>query len=85
MRLEHLTTDEILRTQQPQTELEKVLFDRVEDVEERAVEAETEARIWQDQSCGACDDKETEISELSDEVIALRKLLDKHEIDHSDI
>lgn len=88
MRLEHLTTAEILRTQSPETDLERVLFDRIEE----AIEEMSEAQEIAGQSCGDCDDKDSdiadkdvEIKDLEEKVFALEALLDEHNIDHKAI
>lgn len=83
MNIEHLTLDEILRTADPVTPLEKKLFEIVQEATDRAELAEEEVR-----SCGPCCDcheKDGEIDELEDEVKALRKLCDENEIDHSEV
>jgi hypothetical protein len=89
MRLEHLTTAEILRTQHPETDLERVLFDRVSQAIGLAESFEEEAReaveALDDYDCQDCNVAANDIDELQDTEKALRKLLDEHDIDHSEI
>lgn len=73
MRIKHLTTDEILRIYSPETELERVLFDRIGDALSRADEAENvntfEGEL--DRLRNEYDDLEHEHEELTSAIKAL--------------
>lgn len=88
LRIEHLTTDEILRIYSPETELERVLFDRIQG----ALDDVDDAQQLAGEDCGECyakddeiSDNESKIEDLEEKIIKLEAALDEHEIDHSEI
>jgi len=89
MRLEHLTTAEILRTQHPETDLERVLFDRIQDALAEAESAAEDAReaeqALDDYDCEHCHIIEVDLEISEEKVEKLEALLDEHDIDHSEI
>jgi len=72
VRLEHLTTAEILRTQSPETELERVLFERIGRALEDVEEAQSEADAYE-HATSVLEQSADELETLKEEIETLAK------------
>jgi len=92
MNLNALTPDEILRIAEPKTDLEIHLMKMVDVACEEAAHAKAEWEQLSEEECGDCceyqdqvSDLEHECAEHEDRIADLEILLDKHQIDYSEL
>jgi uncharacterized protein Yka (UPF0111/DUF47 family) len=79
VRLEHLTTAEILCTQSPETDLERVLFDRIAQALEDVEEAQSEV-VSCGHSMSDLEQSADELETLLEEIDSLHKHADDGEL-----
>jgi hypothetical protein len=78
MNLKMLSDEELIRISSPETELEVVLFERLEDALRRAVWAEEELGS----QSAEWDDHECDCSEQDERIEYLASILNKHKIEY---
>lgn len=84
MNYSHMTDAEFLRVVQPNTELERHVFNRLSEAPDEIISLEDEvAGISQDSDCFGCDERDSEITTLEERIEYLEGRLDEHKIEYT--